>query len=390
MAKTLQKKNTGSQIFIIIICIAIYMALFGLQGYLGNHKLTSYSGLVSQAQVMISIILVLTAYKKGFITSICLNLFNSIFIALHVIKLFGEAKSAQNDLDGVNEKMADLQGQLGTVTGQLQAAQAEGAADKVAGLQDKITQLQAQVGGLGTKIGELTEKHESALGTARGQLPGTLVALCTIIIITIIYVYLTRTKKMHKELTASYENLIETNRIIQEKDEKLTFLAYYDVLTGMPNRQLFIDKLEDNINKQTPCSVIYIDIDDFKKINDIYGHNVGDAMLMEYADRFKKFCGEVNFVGRIGGDEFGIILNGNLTESAIIEYIDKIRRLITEPVDVNGALFRVTMSYGIASYPQDGRTSVEIFRCTDIAVFNAKANGKDRPCFFSQQSQYMR
>ena len=164
MAKTLQKKNTGSQIFIIIICIAIYMALFGLQGYLGNHKLTSYSGLVSQAQVMISIILVLAAYKKGYITSICLNAFNSVFVAIQVIGKFHEANSAQTDLDDVNAKMSEIQGQLGSVTGQLKAAQSEGAADKVAGLQDKLTQLQAQAGGLGTKIGELTEKHESALG----------------------------------------------------------------------------------------------------------------------------------------------------------------------------------------------------------------------------------
>ena len=195
---------------------------------------------------------------------------------------------------------------------------------------------------------------------------------------------------MHEELTESYEQLIETNRVIQEKDEKLTYLAYYDVLTSMPNRQLFIDKLEANITNSNPCTIIYSDIDDFKKINDIYGHNVGDAILCAYAERLKTFCTDPNFVARIGGDEFGIILNGSLPEASIINYIEKIRNLISEPVNVNGALFRTTMSYGIASYPQDGRNSVEIFRCTDIAVFNAKANGKDRPCFFSQNSQYIR
>lgn len=219
---------------------------------------------------------------------------------------------------------------------------------------------------------------------------GPIVTTCTIITITIIYVFSSRITKMHDELTESYEKLIETNRVIQEKDEKLTYLAYYDVLTNMPNRQLFIDKLDENIRNNTICTVVYTDIDDFKRINDSYGHNTGDIILCAYADRLRSFCGEANFVGRIGGDEFGIIIPGNLTEQAVCEYIEKIRAIIAEPVSANGSMFRTTMSYGIASYPQDGRTSEEIFKCTDIAVFNAKANGKDRPCFFSQQQQYIR
>jgi diguanylate cyclase (GGDEF)-like protein len=195
---------------------------------------------------------------------------------------------------------------------------------------------------------------------------------------------------MHEELTESYEQLMETNRVIKDKDEKLTYLAYYDVLTNLPNRQLFIDKLDEHIRDNKICTVIYTDVDDFKKINDVHGHNAGDIMLSNFADRLRTFCGDVNFVGRIGGDEFAIILEGNYDERAIIEYVNKIRSLIAEPVSAGGAILHATMSYGIASFPQDGRSSEDLFKCTDVAVFNAKANGKDRPCFYSQYSQYIR
>lgn len=222
------------------------------------------------------------------------------------------------------------------------------------------------------------------------SVPGVIIPVCTIITITIIFVFSVRIRKMHDVLSENYEALMETNRVIQEKDKKLSYLAYFDVLTNMPNRQSFIDTLDEKIKNDAAGTVIYMDIDDFKRINDYYGHNTGDIMLCEYAERLNRFCGNVNYAGRIGGDEFGIILPGNFSEAAIYEYVEKLRALFAEPVTVNGNMFRITMSYGIASYPRDGRTSQDIFKCTDIAVFNAKATGKDRPYFYSQQQQYMR
>jgi len=384
------KKKSGNNIFAMIVCILAFVALFMIQGRLTKDNLMSYNGLVSQAMVVVSTILVISASKKGFITGLILNLFAAVWVGIMTVGKFMDSKAASKDLSAAKDELAAAENALKAANDELVAAQAEGIAEKIAGLTEKVAGLTGKVTGLGEKVAGLTDKHDGLLNAAKSQLPGILTPICTIVTIAIIYVYLSRTQKMNKELTESYENLMETNRIIKEKDEKLTYLAYYDILTGMPNRQLFIDKLEDNISKQAPCAVIYTDIDDFKKINDIYGHNVGDAMLIAYAERLKRFCGEINFAGRIGGDEFGIILNGNLNESAVLEYIEKIRGIISEPVEVNGALFRITMSYGIAFYPQDGRSTVEIFRCTDVAVFNAKANGKDRPYFFSQQSQYIR
>lgn len=219
----------------------------------------------------------------------------------------------------------------------------------------------------------------------RGQktaLPGVFVAVCTIITMAILYIYLAKTVKMHNELNASYEQEIENNRIIKEKDEVLQYLAYYDRLTQMPNRHLFMEKLDENINNKSNCTIIYADIDDFKKINDGYGHSTGDTMLTSYGERIEKICGDKNFAARIGGDEFGIILNGSLSENEITKIFETFKKAVGEPVSVNGGLFGSTMSFGIATFPNDGRSSEEVFRCAETAMFKAKENGKNMAWFY--------
>ena len=89
------------------------------------------------------------------------------------------------------------------------------------------------------------------------SLPGLVIPVCTVVTISIIYIFSSKTRKMHAELTESYNQIVEANRVMKDKDEKLTYLAYYDVLTNMPNRQLFIDKLEENIANDTVFTVIY-------------------------------------------------------------------------------------------------------------------------------------
>ncbi len=217
---------------------------------------------------------------------------------------------------------------------------------------------------------------------------GIVVSLISIVTITVIYVYYLKVSKANEELSVTNNELRENNRIMREKDEKLTYLAYYDVLTGLANRQLFIEQIDDMIetNSKTPFTVIFFDIDDFKQINDSYGHNTGDVMLSTYADRLRLFCGEENFVGKLGGDEFAVILPGAVTESGIVSYIERLRNAVCKPVQVEGTVLRTSMSFGVASYPNDGANSQDILKSTDIAVYNAKANGKDRTCFYSQQS----
>ena len=137
--------------------------------------------------------------------------------------------------------------------------------------------------------------------------PGVVMQFLSIFTNAIIFYFLNKNKKMHAELNESYEQAIENNRIIQEKDEVLSYLAYYDRLTQMPNRHLFMENLEERANNAEEYTIIYADIDNFRHINDTFGHGVGDELLVKFAQRIEGICGEEIFSARIGGDEYDLL-----------------------------------------------------------------------------------
>lgn len=219
-----------------------------------------------------------------------------------------------------------------------------------------------------------------------GAAPGVVTGIVTIIILIVIYVNGERNHKLHDELTSNYEQLIEQNRMIEEKDQTLTFLAYYDRMTNLPNRAFFSDKLQEYIDATTPFAIIYMDADDFKQINDHFGHKTGDELIKIYADRLQKYCGSKYTCAKVGGDEFGMILEGRYTEADIMNIIEQLRALFAEPVNMGDGAFTITMSYGIAGFPNDGSTPETLITAADTALYNAKLGGKNRPCFYSQHS----
>ena len=217
-------------------------------------------------------------------------------------------------------------------------------------------------------------------------LPGFFTALVSLLIITIIFINLQRNQALHDEVTTNYEQLIEQNRTIEEKDKTLMQLAYYDRMTGLANRAFFADKLKEYIDRTVPCAIIYMDADNFKQINDTFGHQVGDELIKTYADRFEKYCGTKYTCAKVGGDEFGMILEGKYTEADIMNIVEQLRALFAEPVTVNGTQFSITMSYGICGFPNDGSSPETLITAADTALYNAKLGGKNRPCIYSQHS----
>ncbi len=217
-------------------------------------------------------------------------------------------------------------------------------------------------------------------------IPGFIVPISTIILVTIIHVYSTRVSQKTDELSKSYEQLMDTNRIIKDKDEKLSYLAYYDVLTSLPNRHLFIEKMDESIvnNANMPFTAILCDIDNFKMINNTYGSSAGDVLLATYAEKFKGLCDDSVFLGRIGGNEYGFLIQGNNSEANILNFVEKIQNVLSEPVQVGADVISATASFGIASYPNNAVSSSEILTCINSAVSYAKSNGKNRPCFYEQ------
>lgn len=205
---------------------------------------------------------------------------------------------------------------------------------------------------------------------------GLLTTISTIILVTIIFIFYKKIIKNNLELT-------EANNILKEKDEKLTYLAYYDILTGLPNRQLFIERIDEAIGTSAPFTVISANIDNFKNINNELGNNAGDAVLCSYSKKLKKLCGNSIFLARINGDEFGFILYGKESESAILNYIDTIKEVISEPIKFNDVKLNITMSYGIALYPVNATDSTEMLKCVSSALSVSKANGKNTHYFYN-------
>lgn len=211
---------------------------------------------------------------------------------------------------------------------------------------------------------------------AKSAMTGLISNVSTIILVSIIFFFYRKVLKNNEELTAA-------NQVLKEKDEKLTFLAYYDILTGLPNRQLFIERIDDAIAASRPFTVIAANIDNFKNINNQLGNNAGDAVLCSYSKKLKKYCGNSIFLARINGDEFGFILYGTETEAHILEYIDTIKEVISEPIKFNDVKINITMSYGISLYPANATDSTEMLKCVSSALSVAKSSGKNTHFFFN-------
>lgn len=205
---------------------------------------------------------------------------------------------------------------------------------------------------------------------------GLLSSVATIILVTIIFLFNNKLLKSNAELT-------ETNNKLREKDEKLTYLAYYDILTGLPNRQLFIERIDEAIGTSSPFTVIAANIDNFKNINNELGNNAGDAVLCSYSKKLKKMCGNSVFIARINGDEFGFIIYGKGSESSVLNFIDTIKEVISEPIKFNDIKLNITMSFGIALYPENASDSTEMLRCVSSALSVSKANGKNIHYFYN-------
>jgi diguanylate cyclase (GGDEF)-like protein len=174
-----------------------------------------------------------------------------------------------------------------------------------------------------------------------------------------------------------------------DRDEKLYRQAHYDMLTSLPNRQLFDDRLEQHIihahRENQMLGLLYIDLDRFKNINDSLGHSVGDKLLQQTADRLKNCVREADTVARLGGDEFIIILS-NITDpkdaSSIAEHI--INR-ISEPYHIDAHEVFITPSIGITLYPADGTNTEELLKHTDAAMYRAKESGRGKYMFFEER-----
>lgn len=169
-----------------------------------------------------------------------------------------------------------------------------------------------------------------------------------------------------------------TQRKIAE--EQLHFMAFHDALTGLPNRRLYRNKLDQalaNAQDQHKVVVMYLDLDRFKYVNDSLGHMMGDRLLQIVANRLKGCLGEGDIISRQGGDEFTILLNNLTSEEHIYRIANKILDTIVQPIKLDHHEFILTTSVGVSIYPDHGQDSHTLIKQADQAMYLAKENGKN-------------
>ncbi|PZA11403.1 diguanylate cyclase [Rhodopseudomonas palustris] len=171
-------------------------------------------------------------------------------------------------------------------------------------------------------------------------------------------------------------------------DEKISYLAHFDSLTDLPNRTMFRQRLENELQRAgrgEPFALLYIDIDEFKSINDTLGHPVGDELLKQVAVRLRDCVREIDFVARLGGDEFAVIQIAVSGADDATALVDRIYESIRQPYQCLGHQLSTDASIGIAIGPRDGADLDQLVKNADLAMYSAKAEGRRTFRFFEPE-----
>jgi diguanylate cyclase (GGDEF)-like protein len=182
----------------------------------------------------------------------------------------------------------------------------------------------------------------------------------------------------HSSQELSFE-LEQLNLVVEQKTKELENIAMYDLLTGLPNRNMLNYQLRKSLanitRHESGVAVLFLDLDDFKKVNDSNGHNIGDKLLIQAADRVRISVGEVDLASRFGGDEFVIVLSHLNNVDEAIEVAEKVLFQFKESIKLGSNIFYVSTSIGIAYTESATEKSDDLISHADIAMYEAKDNG---------------
>ena len=190
----------------------------------------------------------------------------------------------------------------------------------------------------------------------------------------------------------TYKQIVVIVRDINEQHKSAEVIrqqAYFDTLTSLPNRFLSLDRLsqmlKDSKRSFEKAAVLFLDLDDFKKVNDSLGHEVGDKLLVEAANRLKVAVRNADTVGRLGGDEFIVLLRALTDDHNAIDIAESLLRVFRDPFLIDGRELILTLSIGIAIYPENGEDASDLLRHSDTAMYQAKALGRNTYSFFTKE-----
>ena len=189
-------------------------------------------------------------------------------------------------------------------------------------------------------------------------------------------------RELERQVALRTAELEQMTVELKDSQLKLEHMAYTDALTGLPNRRMFNEHLKRLMalkrRQETSFALLLMDFDDFKEINDTYGHDAGDFVLIEMARRMGELVRESDCLARLGGDEFGLILGQSHDFEGTEMVCSKIIESFVEPAVFQGAALRTAPSIGIAIYPFDGDTQDKLYKAADLALYHAKRRGGNR------------
>lgn len=172
------------------------------------------------------------------------------------------------------------------------------------------------------------------------------------------------------------------------EEEKIKHRAYHDCLTQLPNRTYFMDQVEQKLaaakDRGEITAMVFIDLDRFKNVNDTYGHDFGDKLLIEVGSRLNKLIRKNDFLGRIAGDEFLVMLNNLESYEIALNIAERIHKSLGSAFFIDGKELNITASFGIAFYPDDGIDAETLLKNSDIAMYAAKEKGRNNFQIYSE------
>ncbi len=225
-------------------------------------------------------------------------------------------------------------------------------------------------------------------------------AVLTLFLI-ILLVYIKKIKNIRKqlyqsneELTQTYEELVASDeelkhqldeirsiqKSLSQSEEKYTFLALHDVLTGLPNRRSLLEDLLKVLsnNSGKKLALLFIDMDNFKYINDTMGHEFGDELINKASHRLKTALKDFGTLYRLGGDEFILLIHDIENQFEAEEFMCQVLQSFKEEFEIRNSVLHITFSIGAALYPDHGNSIEDLIKCADIAMYKAKEQGKNR------------
>ncbi len=180
----------------------------------------------------------------------------------------------------------------------------------------------------------------------------------------------------------------EDNTDLHNAHETISQLAYFDALTGLPNRRLYQDRFHQAIvaakRHQVKLAVFYLDLDNFKLINDSWGHDFGDVLLKHVAKQLSASVREMDTVARLGGDEFSILINDVIDNNDVVHVATDILHRLNRKAKLEGRELTITTSIGVSLYPDDGEDAATLMKHADLAMYHAKEKGKNNFQFFEE------